>query len=53
MSEEKKPTFDQKAKRKVRAEKYEEKVHFDGTLEQMIKMAATTKVESADKKNSK
>jgi len=26
-------------KKKVRADKYEEKVHFDGTLEQMIKMA--------------
>ena len=39
MSEEKKPTFDQKAKRKVRAEKYEEKVRFDGTLEQMIALS--------------
>jgi len=28
-----------KVKRKVRAEKYEEKVHFDGTLEQMIAMS--------------
>lgn len=28
------------AKRKIRAESYEEKVHFDGTLEQMIKIAA-------------
>jgi len=35
MEEEKKP----KVKRKVRAEKYEDKVHFDGTLEQMINMA--------------
>ena len=33
--EEKKPII----KRKVRAEKYEEKVHFDGTLEDMIKIA--------------
>ena len=29
----------QKVKKKVRAEKYEEKVSFDGTLEQMIAMA--------------
>ena len=28
-----------KVKRKVRAEKYEEKVHFEGTLEDMIKIA--------------
>lgn len=33
--EEKKPAV----KRKVRAEKYAEKVHFDGTLEDMIKIA--------------
>lgn len=33
--EEKKPVV----KKKVRAEKYEEKVSFDGTLEQMIAMA--------------
>lgn len=33
--EEKKPVV----KKKVRAEKYEEKVSFDGTLEQMISMA--------------
>lgn len=45
MAEEKKPTYDPKAKRKVRAEKYEEKVTFDGTLEQMIKMAGSTKIE--------
>jgi hypothetical protein len=30
-------------KKKVRAEKYEEKVKFEGTLEQMIKMAGNTK----------
>lgn len=30
-------------KRKVRSEKYEDKVHFDGTLEQMIKMAGNTR----------
>lgn len=41
MSEEK-PKYDPKAKRKIRAEKYEEKVHFDGTLEQMIKLASNT-----------
>ena len=29
-------------KKKVRAEKYDEKVSFDGTLEQMIKMAVIT-----------
>ena len=40
---EKKPT----AKKKVRAEKYEEKVKFDGTLEEMIKMAGNTKVKSS------
>ena len=39
-----------KAEPKPRAEKYEEKVHFDGTLEQMIKMAGSTKV---DKKEGK
>lgn len=44
MAEEKKPTYDPKAKRKVRADKYEEKVKFEGTLEQMIKMAGSTKV---------
>ena len=32
---EKKPTV----KKKVRADKYEEKVHFEGTLEQMIAIA--------------
>ena len=37
--EEKKPVV----KKKVRAEKYEEKVSFDGTLEQMIKIAVNTK----------
>jgi len=41
--EEKKPVYDPKARRKVRAEKYEEKVTFDGTLEDMIKMAVNTK----------
>jgi len=30
-------------KKKVRAEKYEEKVHFEGTLEQMIKLAVSPK----------
>ncbi|HVS92691.1 MAG TPA: hypothetical protein VHE59_11690 [Mucilaginibacter sp.] len=39
-----KPKYDLKAKRKVRAEKYEEKVKFDGTLEQMITMAGKTKL---------
>jgi len=52
MAEEKKPTYDPKAKRKVRADKYEEKVQFDGTLEQMIKMAGSTKLEE-NKKASK
>jgi hypothetical protein len=33
--EEKKPVV----KKKVRAEKYEEKVYFEGTLEQMIAMS--------------
>ncbi len=33
-------------KKKVRAEKYEEKVHFEGTLEDMIKIA----VKPMDKK---
>jgi hypothetical protein len=37
-AEEKKP-YDPKAKRKVRADKYEEKVKFEGTLEQMIQLA--------------
>ena len=37
--EAKKPTYDPKAKRKVRAEKYEEKVKFEGTLEDMIAIA--------------
>jgi hypothetical protein len=40
-------------KKKVRADKYDEKVHFDGTLEQMIKMAGKTqlpKSNSADEK---
>jgi len=32
-----------KIKKKVRAEKYEEKVHFDGTLEQMIAIAVKPK----------
>ncbi|MBW4888267.1 hypothetical protein KXQ82_01005 [Mucilaginibacter sp. HMF5004] len=39
MAEEKKP----KVKRKVRAEAYDPKVTFNGTLEDMIKMAANTK----------
>lgn len=38
-----KPKFDPKAKRKVRAENYEEKVHFNGTLEEMIKIAVKPK----------
>jgi len=42
---EKKPT----AKKKVRAEKYEEKVHFEGTLEQMIKMAGNTQIPGKEK----
>ncbi|SDG84275.1 hypothetical protein [Mucilaginibacter gossypii] len=33
-----------KAEPKPRAEKYEGKVSFDGTLEQMIKMAGNTKL---------
>jgi len=33
-----------KAEPKPRAEKYEEKVKFDGTLEDMIKMAGNTKI---------
>jgi|GEM_PF-1806429 len=37
---EKKPTV----KKKERAHNYEEKVKFDGTLEQMIKMAGNTKL---------
>ncbi len=40
-----------KKEAKPRAEKYEEKVKFDGTLEQMIKMAGNTKV--AEKKGEK
>jgi hypothetical protein len=44
--EEKKPVV----KRKVRAEKYEEKVHFEGTLEQMIKMAGSTIVKPKPQK---
>jgi hypothetical protein len=47
MATEKKPIV----KRKVRADKYEEKVRFDGTLEQMIKMAGDTKI--SDRKNFK
>jgi hypothetical protein len=39
MAEEKKP----KVKRKVRAEAYEPKVTFNGTLEDMIKMAVKPK----------
>lgn len=41
-----------KSEPKPRAEKYEEKVKFDGTLEQMIKMAGNTKILSK-KDNSK
>jgi len=41
-TEEQKP----KVKRKARAEKYEEKVHFNGTLEDMIKMAVKTKIQT-------
>ena len=44
---EKKPTV----KKKVRADKYEEKVHFDGTLEQMIKMAGDTKLPKPNTSN--
>ncbi len=33
-----------KAEPKPRAEKYEEKVKFEGTLEQMIQIAVTTKI---------
>lgn len=40
--EEKKP--------KPRAEKYEEKVKFNGTLENMISMALNTKLDKKDKK---
>ena len=39
MAKEEKEKYDPKAKRKVRADKYEEKVHFEGTLEDMIKIA--------------
>jgi len=38
-----------KVKRKIRAEKYDEKVKFEGTLEQMIKMAANTKLPKEEK----
>ena len=38
-----------KAEPKPRAEKYEEKVKFDGTLEQMIKMAGSTKIKTDSK----
>lgn len=51
MAEEKKPTYDPKAKRKVRADKYEEKVKFDGTLEDMIKMAGSTTIKEQPKKS--
>lgn len=37
MAEEKKPIV----RRKVRADKYDEKVKFDGTLEQMISIAVS------------
>jgi hypothetical protein len=40
-----------KAQPKPRTEKYEEKVKFNGTLEQMIKMAGNTKPKDLDKKN--
>lgn len=43
--EEKKQPYDPKAKRKVRADKYDEKVKFEGTLEDMIKMAGKTKAQ--------
>jgi hypothetical protein len=36
-------------KKKVRAEKYDEKVHFEGTLEQMIKIAGNTKLWQSNK----
>lgn len=49
--EEAKKPYDPKAKRKVRGEKYEEKVKFEGTLEQMINIAAHTKL--PDKKEEK
>lgn len=54
MAEEEEPKYDPKAKRKVRSEKYEEKVHFEGMLEEMIKMAGSTKPKTfneATKKN--
>ena len=38
-----------KVKRKVRAEKYDEKVKFNGTLEQLINVAAHTKMPKEDK----
>ncbi|MGN6640065.1 MAG: hypothetical protein ACTHJ8_14240 [Mucilaginibacter sp.] len=53
MADDKKPVYDPKAKRKVRAEKYEEKVTFDGTLEEMIKMAGNTKLPKEEEKASK
>jgi hypothetical protein len=40
--------LDPKAKRKIRAENYEEKVKFNGSLEDMIKMAGSTKIKGKD-----
>lgn len=37
-------------KKKVRAEKYKEKVHFEGTLEDMIKMGGSIKVPKKEEK---
>lgn len=37
------------AKRKIRAENYEEKVHFEGTLEQMIKIAVKPTLKKTSK----
>ena len=39
------------AKRKIRADKYDEKVKFDGTLEQMIAIAVKPVKPKSDKNN--
>jgi len=36
-------------KKKVRADKYEEKVHFEGTLEQMIQISVKPAQQKKDK----
>ena len=42
-----------KVKRKVRADKYEEKVRFDGTLEQMIAIAVKPTPQKKKEDNNK